>query len=479
MYRRKQCFVIAMLLFLACAKLLSVIVHEPVLGYANNYDFIRLEACTGLWPRYASKPRQSSNPEAPIGKYIYNGQKSEIDCVPSFDLIFVKLALAPYKVGDIFDIRAIGVVRAVFLVVLVILLLKADPCPKFRLCVALAAFLIFGDIAFASYFNTLYGEYSVIVGVFVATAALASLLGGGGTILRLLIFVIGIVVLMFAKIQYTFFASLLVVIAVLGLASSTRLVTSAVLLGLAVTGPFAFIHLRGEQFTENMALKTDTFLNAILPTAPDLRLALRTLGMPQRCAASVGMSWRDVCLKGCSPESVWVNHPCPEVLEVNRFRLLSLFTSQPTTLLKPLKESIALSRPWYLSDLGRVETASVDERPFYRALVVTSSSSIFDRLPNYIYNTIIILSVLVAGTFTFIMGYEVFLGGGLGGKRLQVLMSVGGVTVAYALFSSVFGDGYAEVGRHSVALPVGFFIQISSCGVIAIDFFRRRFFKTK
>ena len=44
----------------------AVVTHHPVIGYANNYDMLRLSACLGAWPHYPDgKEVTESNFEAP------------------------------------------------------------------------------------------------------------------------------------------------------------------------------------------------------------------------------------------------------------------------------------------------------------------------------------------------------------------------------------------------------------------------------
>ena len=60
--------IVIILFFITVIKMLVVVFSNPILGYANNHDFLRQSSCVGLWQNYQNKPKISANPERPINK---------------------------------------------------------------------------------------------------------------------------------------------------------------------------------------------------------------------------------------------------------------------------------------------------------------------------------------------------------------------------------------------------------------------------
>ena len=50
-YGWKIAVVLNMVIFwIGIIRMFLVILHSPLLGYANNYDMVRLQACQQIWP---------------------------------------------------------------------------------------------------------------------------------------------------------------------------------------------------------------------------------------------------------------------------------------------------------------------------------------------------------------------------------------------------------------------------------------------
>ena len=84
--------IITTLIALTIVKIITTIFTTPILGYANNWDFIRQSGCTGIWQHYPDKPKTDSNPDFTVNNLIFDGQKLRHVCVKSIDNYFPKIA---------------------------------------------------------------------------------------------------------------------------------------------------------------------------------------------------------------------------------------------------------------------------------------------------------------------------------------------------------------------------------------------------
>src|SRR6185369_18034830 len=70
---RRDGWTSALLLAFGATRLFLLVLHEPMHGYANNYDFIRIESWFHLWPDPAGAPEdfdpRRQHPSAPISTY--------------------------------------------------------------------------------------------------------------------------------------------------------------------------------------------------------------------------------------------------------------------------------------------------------------------------------------------------------------------------------------------------------------------------
>ena len=95
----------------------AVVGAAPLLGYANQYDMRRISACVGLWPDVPPAARLQAHPEAPIARYV-RGEREPAECYWSSELLFVAPVAASLAVGETVDLRVIGAIKAVTLIVI-------------------------------------------------------------------------------------------------------------------------------------------------------------------------------------------------------------------------------------------------------------------------------------------------------------------------------------------------------------------------
>jgi hypothetical protein len=442
------------LLALTCLRMALVVLHNPVTGYANNLDFFRQSACVGLWENYTDRPLISADLDAPVGDLVYTGHRLHESCVNSSDNIFVWVAAHLYGKHAHVPLQAVGTAKMLAAWATMLFVLAQPTSAAFRLICVSAIGLVFGDIAVLTYFNTLYVDAS---GLIVGTAAVALI---GAICARRRApgwrFCAGlsacVVWLGAVKPQYAPLALLQGLVAAYCLmvfwrdrAQATCLVAAALVAALI----FQLLNPAGKPVMMAMhgVNNADSFLGAVLPQAADRAAALVDLGLPAGCAQAVAIAGNGMPVR---PAQV-----CPQITGVSRLRLLPLFIHQPNTLLAPLEIGIWGSRPSYLwfPHFGRAADAY---RLQFRVLHATSLSTFLAWLPFSTYRwgllTICGAGVCLALPLLLAMWTKPSIV-----RRYPEagFLALGGGECFYALFSSVFGDGFSELARHTAALLVG------------------------
>ncbi|MBK8289481.1 MAG: hypothetical protein IPK95_13365 [Cellvibrionales bacterium] len=109
-----------LLLFIGIGRIFSLVMHNPVLGYANNYDMIRLQACHQIWPSDRIVNITAGTPAAPLRRYTLD-KHVDTPCFPSSELLFTSIGIEAGKLKNhvtgevLISIKTIGLVRAIFL----------------------------------------------------------------------------------------------------------------------------------------------------------------------------------------------------------------------------------------------------------------------------------------------------------------------------------------------------------------------------
>ncbi|PRD86904.1 hypothetical protein C6P76_13865 [Burkholderia multivorans] len=429
--------IIATILFiLTIAKAAIIFGHSPMIGYANNFDFARSEACIGIWQHYSDQPKDQMHISASVSMLMRDGDMRVDMCSKSIDNVIPWIIGYMHPMGTVFGMQEIGLARVALLAVLVGWLLLA--APSLRLPIGISFFLVFGDIAYLSYFNTLYNETSILIGAFMAIFAIVGLTFGERRCLPLAF--IGLTLLGLAKMQYAPLAIILSAVAFFLLRDrrgAALFTTSLILFGVfcIASGPDV-----GLRHSTKIANNTDTYLGAVLPSARDKLAAIRQLGLPDDCLNAIGITFY-------SP-GVADNHPCPDVVRISRIKLLPLFAKQPTTLLEPITLFVERATPMYLKYMGRYENPIMSNSRIYNGALKTSATSYLDKISPRDFRTIMLMVVATSIAAAFLWRTP-------GG----ILIAICGLVMLYTIGSGVFGDGYFEAPKHGTMLGVCLLIQ--------------------
>jgi hypothetical protein len=445
------------LISLTFIKIIAVVFSTPLMGYANNYDFLRQSSCTGIWQYYPDRPKTSANADSPVNSLVFDGHKDKDLCMRSIDNLFPAAIANFHKTGESVDFREISLWKVLISSVMFIYLFFITYGKINRLSLSLAFFMTFGDLANLLYANTFYLEYSVISSLFFALFSTTHLISSkpqktGAIVLTF----ISIIWLGFSKQQYMPLATLLGLICSAALILRNKKGRAAIALALtSLAIPIAYSQMNkddsGHMRGINFANKTDTFLWTVLPESTDKDLALSKLGLPRKCLKGIGKNWY--------APSVQQIHPCPEVESLSRLKLIGLFISDPATFIEPMRKAAIGIHPFYPNYLGHLEDKQQSNRFSYLLLKKSSLSYMLaltpkDYMPFFVLTSIFFcLTALAATTFLIPRLHHI--------RFFLTMIFLGGLVTVYAISSSVFGDGYVELQKHGVGVLIGIAFQIT------------------
>ncbi len=456
------------LVIVTAVRMFVFCLSHPIAGYANDYDFLRQSSCMGVWQVYNDRGKADAHPGSPVDALVFDGDRRSGLCLHSSDNLFPWLAAHLSGKGAHFALRRVGALKVLTAVALFVGVIAQPMSPALRLALATFAALVYGDFAVMLFFNTLYLEGSFLIFV-VAGTSLTILAYSRSRHPRLgfiLFFLGSIAWLCFARQQYWPFGAMVGWTGAAGFLLRWRDGRAALLVAgaiVAIQGGYAAVQMKPSQHTQQVikANIADTFLGAVLPAARDKQSALVWLGLPPSCAASIGENWY-------SP-GFQEHNLCPDIFKTRRLDLLGLFVRDPATFFVPMQNVIPASHPIILPAIGHFEQPSDQERKVYRWIRETSASSLLDFLSGTNYRNLVIASCFLSiPALGITIWRSIRLRERCGDviTTAMLLCGLGGALTAYAVVSSVFGDGYFDVPRHAIGILVGVDMQASSAMLI-------------
>jgi hypothetical protein len=449
------------LVLLALARLVAVAGHQPLAGYANQYDMVRTASCLGLWPAGDVARRGLATPDAPRPAQVLDAPYPE-GCYPSTDVALAALGIGAARALDALgsdgepgiDLHAIGATKAVLLALVLLLAtwaLRAHP----GAAAAHAAFvaLVLFDPLNTLYLNTLYTEIGALLGAWLAVLGLVlRALPRGSARLAFACVALGGLMLGASRVQHLAlpfgFALLWWLVARAAAATADARVASrpgpvlAQTLGLvAIALAAVALQASTQQRFESIAgaNRQNMLFGALLPAADDpARLAAR-LGLPPHCAALAFTNWyrqlgRDVAAA------------CPEAMQPGLGRVIAVVASEPATALALFGRGLLQSTAWRMPYVGEIAGGAY-QKLGPGPLGLTASLADPAATSSLGAHALFWLLPLLAGfgaAWRLLRarardGYRVALDAGIAG-------SAGLVATVWA--TSVIGDGYSELARH-------------------------------
>lgn len=364
-----------LLLGLAIGRIASLVMHEPLLAYANNYDMIRVQACHQVWPADDGVSITQGTPEAPLRHYTFN-KHVDTPCVASSALLFSGIAtgvatLTNRVTGeDGFDMRLAGITAAIFLcgtLLLVSMYFFTRRNGTALLVNGLVALLALSDPGVTLYLNTFYPEFAAAYFLYLSLAGAAMLVAAQWRTIWCLPVLAGLIGLAFSKPQHLPLALLLAGLLALYAASRRQWLPAALLLLAALLPPA----LQAGRFVvtqdKSMALASKVNLTgSVLGLADNPPALLQAMQLPAGCAALAGKNWYH--------PAVQQNNPCPELQNTSRFTIAVALLRHPPVLNKLLRQAMPAIGHWLIDSYGQVEQGKT-------AMASRYQRSIGDLLP--------------------------------------------------------------------------------------------------
>ncbi|NBC31524.1 MAG: hypothetical protein GVY13_02495 [Alphaproteobacteria bacterium] len=427
-----------------------LIQHEPLLGYANNFDFFRAQTCLGVWQmRDDGLPVHEASPERPLTWYnIVESGPDWGNCHYSSDLLPTGMAVvyaaarAALAGRDSIETRDIGT----FLLLLhaatatglaVWLCRRQQPCLAMVFAALFALFVM--DPVNTLFLNTFYQEKSALL--FALAAGTLAVAGIGQPLRPVAACVFGATLVLLGTSKFQHFLLPSVFVIAFGMAWwLSRRAAMRRLFAVSAIAACLVIVVQGSNraflFHETIgrANATNAYLYSIMGESPDPVHTARVLGLPDRCAAYAGMNWWAPALNPV--------HPCPEVFDIPRLRIFALVAQDPETVVNLLRAGIMLQQPWFMPEVGQVAEASYARLPE----TIPTLARAVARLPVSIYALLYVLPGLAAiGSVLWLALRR--------RDREPVLFPTVVLLLAgqfyYVFLSVLFGDGYADLVKQS------------------------------
>jgi hypothetical protein len=159
--------------------------HQPLLGYANQFDMGRTSACFGMWPDLPEPGRYEAHLRAPVARYV-EGEHRPDECYASSELLFAGIGMAAWKLAAdaglappaAMDLRHVGGVKALGLVLLALVFtLMLRQRPAWMLAHAAVFALVLADPVVTLWLNTLYTEFAAVFLAYAAVMCLVVIAG--------------------------------------------------------------------------------------------------------------------------------------------------------------------------------------------------------------------------------------------------------------------------------------------------------------
>lgn len=440
-----------LLLAIAAYRGASILLSDPMLALANNYDMIRVQGCIKVYPvRAADVPPWSANSAAPIARYNFRYDTTP-GCYFTTEVLFARMARPLFKAESTgsadgsFSLRWLGLVKLLIFFGIVLGFTRSwlrRGQSGAALLNALIVALVLMDPAITLYLNGFYAEYAVIIFGYASVAGAVLLMGRSSPpgIMSLSLLMLCVIALVCAKVQH---AGLGLVIAILmGLPWLLRRERIPRLIGALAIGGIIGLAAQVVNLTQptnqviRLANLTSTVMMSLFPLSNDPYRTAEHIGLPRRCGAYVGLSWYMSPIRENAE-----NHPCPEVAQTSYARLLGLAVVEPVLFVRFVGGGLQYLRPWiptaYLgsSHLGVVEgqfKASLPEGWF-------SWNRLLDRAPLWLIYVLVVGPSIVAAIILFRRI--------VASNDLTSLLTVLAIAPYPVILSVLFGNGYADAAK--------------------------------
>jgi hypothetical protein len=481
----------AILFFLGMVRIFYVVTHDPMMGFANQYDMGRTAACLDLWPDFLSGLADRAYPDAPIEKHRF-AQIASQHCYPSTEVVIDRIALtidAPRRYfltqGEVVDLRTVGIFKALLLMAIAWIIRRAlSSNTSANFLHAMVFCFVLADPVYTLYFNTLYGEFAATLGMYAAIASMVAFVIKGEPSAELLtVFCIGTLCLAFSRMQhlvlpfifiavFTYVQMHYVVAANPSRWTGTWRICVFTLFISSLIAVFVNVNFLERNPIFKTVNRINMLMGAFVPASDDPAATLRALELPDTCMRGVYSNFYTQTARG-------TENACPEALGIPTVQLLKVMLLEPKTTLTMWGRGMLQSGDWRLPTVGEIAGT-----PFQRvgagALGLSQSVSIFSYRFGFNAHVIFWLLPLVSGVIVALFSVH--------HRRNQptcafarsevatvLLSNMLALVIASAWGSALLGDGFSEMLRH---VHLGLMAALASWVLLVCLLFQRRLFVT-
>lgn len=481
-------FLSALAALLFCAALVRAIAfwaHEPMLAYANNFDQAKAMSFLRLRPALQNTGSpDAATPESPI-RYFMEEPGVGYMLYPSSDLVVKAIQLQTAKLQktphDAIDIRHLTFpLLALWLAAMGWIAWQIWLASRWHAVCFCGWLALVCDPINLLYLNTLYTEFltftafSIFVGI-CWLALLRQCIDTGSAAAGLMV----LALLATSKEQYMFLPlSFLPLLLIPNFrAALTRRNIVIRLCALATVVAPILIYSNSVQITQAFnawisehsqsdlntvykkyfnlselighANRVDTAMSAVLPAASKPDQMLQVLALPENCQRFIGENWYTVPYEN-------YQEFCPEVLELPLLRIASALLSQPSALYRMVMNAARQQHCFMASPhLGQVEGAEgkiitsrhllkkTGDKIQLRSMAARSVNEALYRLPPTMWTATVILTLTLPILLALVFSWK-------RNNPWGTAMLLLSIVTNYVFFSSILGDGYVDLGRHTV-----------------------------
>jgi hypothetical protein len=434
------------LLVLGILRAVLLVVNDPVLGYGDQSGLHRVTGCIGIMPVVpASKPGALPRPSTTYVESNFD----MAECYPSSAALVAAPVVILYGIASIasedpeilIPLRAFGIFNLLLFAALAIAIavgLKGHTVAQ-ALHAALFFFVI-ADPVSTLWFDTLYTEPALLLGVYGTVASTTVILLQKDSC-RFFWWLLGasLVVLGLSREQFGDLPLVLALIAAPALMrrSPRRARTFLVISVVLALAQLAIAPLRPAEV--GPINRVNTYLGVILPASRDEATTLGNLDLPPRCATMVGATWT-------SRRGEDLGAACPEVTHLSSFAFAQLLPTEPLTLVRAVSRVLPAAQaivPGYLAISPESTIVSVQDLPPETMSFIALGS----RVPSLVFATIVVAMLIAFPAFVLWLLWTVRSEPDAVALPTVFVMLI--AIAGYSLATTTFGEGIFGAERHN------------------------------
>lgn len=454
---------------------IGLLFTEPFIGVADNGDFLRIMGTAGLNYYDALESYEDRFFGYAHAHFAYDIFFRGF--YPSTQIILVTVArfIGQLFNGSAFDVRVLGAMYAALLLTAGYLLIKYNKTETRITAIVLAALmlLIFSDIGYLAYFNSLFGEPVSFVFLLLSIALGLLLTKQEKPSNKMLaLFFVSVLFLVCSKTQN---APIGIGFALIGLRYAwLKEDRSWRKLALILAGATCFIsvamYVAAPKDFKHINMYQTVFFG-ILNGSPDMEGDLKELKLPERLSVLAGTNYfqTDTAIKQDDPSLKADFYD-----RISHFDVLTFYLRHPDRLISKMEyaaQNGMTIRPYYL---GNYEKAA--GKPSGALSFAYSSWSEFKK---HIPNTLWFIAIFHALYYAAAIFEWVRRSGDLRSRIAVELFILLGLTGIFSFLIPILGDGQADIGKHLFLFNVTFDMMAVTMIVWTVHLLVDRFSRTR